>query len=235
MRKAFTLTAVLMAVFLIMTMTGCGRSDEGSGTGTGSGAETDSSTGSAEESGSGAENESSEADEADSGAGKDEAGAQDESGSEDPQGQQEFVLSFETSDLEGNTVRSGDLFAASKLTMLNIWGTFCGPCINEMPQLEALSQEYAEKDVAVVGMVIDVPESDDTLLPDAKAIVKDTGVTYTNLRIWDGYEKVMALAAVPTTLFLDSSGHLVGTPVIGADLSAYRTVIDDYLGGTSDE
>ena len=143
------------------------------------------------------------------------------------------VFRFETTDLDGNAVSSEALFAESKLTIVNIWATFCGPCINEMPELEKLSNEYAEKDVTLVGLVLDVPEGDDQLLPDALAIVADTGVTYTNLRVWDGFDEMLFISAVPTTFFVDSDGHIVGDLIVGADPAAYRAAIDAYLNGLS--
>ena len=61
-------------------------------------------------------------------------------------------ISFETTDLDGNAVTVEELFSQHKLTMINLWGTYCGPCIGEMPDLEILSQRLAEKDCAIVGL-----------------------------------------------------------------------------------
>ena len=77
----------------------------------------------------------------------------------------EFIA--ETTDLDGNTVNTADIFAENKLTMVNIWATFCGPCINEMPELEKIHQEYAEEGAGVIGLVLDVPAGNDQLLQDA--------------------------------------------------------------------
>ena len=54
-------------------------------------------------------------------------------------------ISFQTTDLDGNAVDSKDLFAKNKITMINIWGTYCGPCVEEMPEIEVISKEYADK------------------------------------------------------------------------------------------
>lgn len=136
-------------------------------------------------------------------------------------------ISFQTTDLDGNAVDSAELFAENKITMINIWGTYCGPCINEMPELEELSKEYADKGVAVVGLVVDVTESDDSLLSEAQEIVGDTGVTYLNLKAWDGLKDQLSAVATPTTYFVDSSGSLVGDPVIGASVEKYRQSLDE--------
>lgn len=141
------------------------------------------------------------------------------------------VISFETNELEGDPVSSGDLFAENKVTMVNVWGTFCGPCIDEMPEIEAISQEYAEQGVAVVGLVCDVTEEDDSCLQDAFDIIGDTGVTYTNLYWTEEMESQMAVEAIPTTIFVDKEGTVLGEAIIGADPDAYRDALDQYLSG----
>ena len=86
-------------------------------------------------------------------------------------------ISFETTDLDGNAVTAEELFSQHKLTMINLWGTYCGPCIGEMPDLEILSQRLAEKDCAIVGVVVDVAGLEDTArLETAREIIADTGV-----------------------------------------------------------
>ena len=140
-------------------------------------------------------------------------------------------VSFKTVDLDGNAVDSAELFAKNKITMINIWGTYCGPCIDEMPELETLNNEYADKGVAVVGLVVDVSESDDSKLKEAHDIVRDTGVTYLNIKAWDGFTDQLSAAATPTTYFVDSDGKLVGDPVVGADVEKYRKTLDELIAG----
>lgn len=140
------------------------------------------------------------------------------------------AVSFETIDLEGNSVTSGSLFSGSKLTMINIWCTYCGPCINEMPELEKIHQEYASQGVCIAGLAADVPAGDDSLLEEAKEIVKATGITYPNLRAWEGCQDVLPATAVPTTYFFDENGMILGEPVVGANVQKYRSMIEEYLG-----
>ena len=141
------------------------------------------------------------------------------------------VIAFETTDLDGNTVRSEAIFAGNKLTMVNMWGTFCGPCINEMPDLQELSERLAEKDCGIIGVVIDVdgPE-DEAHIGAAKEIMADTGVTYLNLVPWEGVEKVLPAQFVPTTYFIDSNGQIVGEAAVGArGADEYEALLDDVL------
>ncbi len=138
-------------------------------------------------------------------------------------------ISFQTTDLDGNAVDSKDLFAKNKITMINIWGTYCGPCVEEMPEIEVISKEYADKGAAVAGLVVDVTETDDSKLADAEDIVKTTGVTYLNLKAWDGSNSQLPAPGTPTTYFVDSEGNLAGDPIVGANVAKYREALDQLL------
>jgi thiol-disulfide isomerase/thioredoxin len=139
------------------------------------------------------------------------------------------VLSFETIDLDGKPVDSKALFAQNKVTMINIWGTTCGPCINEMPELEEMNKEFQQKGGAIVGLVDDVWVSNMKYLDEAKEIVNDTGVTFTNLCAWDGYNDVLSAVGTPTTYFVDSNGKILGDPILGASPDKYRERMEEYL------
>ena len=139
------------------------------------------------------------------------------------------VVSFETVDLDGNTVKSEELFAKNKVTMINIWGSYCGPCIAEMPEIEKMYQEYSSQGGGVVGLVVDVPVDNNRFLENAQAIVKETGVTYPNLRAWEGYNKLLEHQGTPTTYFVDSKGKLIGAPILGAQVATYPKEMADLL------
>ena len=144
-------------------------------------------------------------------------------------GEEGADVAFETTDLDGNPVNSQQLFSQNKVTMINIWATTCGPCIEEMPELEKMNKEFQKKGGAIVGLVDDVPVDNNAYLKEAQAIVKDTGVTYTNLRAWEGYEDVLSSVGTPTTYFVDSQGKLIGEPILGANLNKYKEKMEEYL------
>ena len=159
-------------------------------------------------------------------------GSSDSSDGDQAQGtvaEEGFEFVAETVDLDGNTVNTADLFAQNKITMVNIWATCCGPCINEMPELEKIHQEYAEEGAGVIGLVLDVPAGNDQLLQDALDILDETGVTYTNIRAWNGLGETLQVNAVPTTYFVDSEGKIMGDPIVGADIEQYRRTFKNYL------
>ena len=138
---------------------------------------------------------------------------------------------FETVDLAGNPVNSAELFSRYDLTVLNMWGTFCGPCIQEMPGLERLSREMQERNIAIVGVVTDINgPSDSAVIADAEDIIAQTGVTYLNLIPWDGINETLPSTFVPTTYFIDPQGHVVGEAAVGAQSpGAYAGLIEEAL------
>ena len=142
---------------------------------------------------------------------------------------------FTVEDIEGNEV-TDEVFADADLTVINIWGTFCGPCIQEMPDLGALSQEYAEKNVQFIGLVGDAFDSqgniDAAIVEEAKSIVAQTGADYLHLLPMNEllYNVMSQISAYPTTVFVDSEGKQVDYAYLGAaDTATWAERIDAAL------
>ncbi|BDF34970.1 hypothetical protein CE91St62_30330 [Lachnospiraceae bacterium] len=136
---------------------------------------------------------------------------------------------FESETLEGEAV-SDAIFSKADLTMVNIWGTFCGPCIREMPDLGELSREYADKGVQVVGLVSDVGEAKNE---KAEEIVSTTKADYTHIvASKDLMSGILgSVNVVPTTIFVDKEGNQVGEIYSGArDKAEWAGIIDKLLG-----
>lgn len=148
-----------------------------------------------------------------------------------------ILSSFSTTDIEGNAVDES-LFSDYKLTMVNVWATYCGPCISEMPDLGTLAEEYADKGFQIVGLVSDVLDSDGNLdsaqIDKAKEIVASTGANYTHIVPGEGtYGLLSQIYAVPTTLFVDSEGRQVGPAYLSAkSLEAWKEIVDPMLEET---
>ncbi len=143
---------------------------------------------------------------------------------------------FTAKDLDGNEVTQ-DIFASNKLTMVNIWATFCGPCINEMPDLGELAAEYADKGVGIVGIPLDVTDEkgniDSYLYNEAVDIVATTRAAYTHIVPVESMfvRKLASVTAVPETIFVDSQGNQVGDCYYGARSKAQWTeIIEELLG-----
>ena len=132
---------------------------------------------------------------------------------------------FCTYDLNGEEI-TNSIFAEKDLTVVNIWGTFCAPCIEEMPELEELNKKYGEQ-VQVLGIVGDVEGLEDTEhLELAKTITEKAGVQFTNVVINDDFKDFMSgIIGFPTTIFVDNAGNIVGDPIVGSDIAATEEYI----------
>ena len=140
-----------------------------------------------------------------------------------------MITGFSTTDLDGNAVDSS-ILSEAKLTVLNVWATYCTPCVNEMPDLETLSQNYKDKGVQVVGLVADVFD-DEEKKAEAKEILSATGVTYVNLlpdTVLDD-SLLYDITGTPTTLFLDSEGKILKIVEGTRDLDALTEMVDELL------
>lgn len=139
---------------------------------------------------------------------------------------------FETVDLAGNTV-TNEIFSTKDLTVVNIWGTFCTPCINEMPQLGEWSKSMPEN-MQLVGIVSDLNSADDAeTLELAQELCEATGAdAYTSLVANDDFTELLnGVVGVPTTFFVDRNGALVGTPIVGADVEGFKATAEELLSG----
>ena len=136
-------------------------------------------------------------------------------------------IEFETTDLDGNPVKSGDLFAGHPVTAINLWATWCGPCKGEIPELETLNAELEENGCQIIGIVTDATK--DRKIQKAKGILEDAGAGYINLVPFEALSEMLPQDCWPTTYFVDENGVLVGEPVDSADPDMYRETIAQLL------
>lgn len=155
----------------------------------------------------------------------------------DISGQSEITMlsEFTAQTLDGKTVDES-IYKNAKLTVVNVWGTFCSPCINEMPHLGELAKEYDGKGVQILGIVSDAYDGDlkvsASVVADAKEIVSSTKASYTHIiPDLELYRQLLSnIAAFPTTFFVDSEGNYVGKAVVGAlDKDGWTKQIDEKL------
>lgn len=146
------------------------------------------------------------------------------------------VISFETYDIEGNVVKSEQLFAQNTVTMINFWGTRCGACIDEMPDLVELNHSIQERNCGIVGIISNLSSLDDARFkPEADEIIAETGTDYTQLLTWDTFFTDIPLPYTPTTYFVDSEGRVIGEPVIGGhSAQEYEAYLNEALDAISD-
>lgn len=137
-------------------------------------------------------------------------------------------VSFETTDIDGNPIDSATLFAAHEYTMVNIWASWCGPCVNELHELDALNASLAESDCAVVGMLYDGGKA--SALESARASLTEKGATYLNLLPPANVDSIFPIEAFPTSFFVDRQGRIMGSTIVGADVQGYERTFKSLLG-----
>ena len=137
----------------------------------------------------------------------------------DANGDVQKFPSFEGKDLDGNEVKSDELFSANAVTVVNFWFTTCSPCVGELGELDALNKELADKGGALIGVNAFTLDGDETAIADAKDVLAKKGATYQNV-YFDSSSAAGAFTsnifAFPTTYVVDRNGNIVGEPIVGA-------------------
>ena len=137
----------------------------------------------------------------------------------DANGDVQKFPSFEGKDLDGNEVKSDELFSANAVTVVNFWFTTCSPCVGELGELDALNKELADKGGALIGVNAFTLDGDETAIAEAKEVLAKKGATYQNV-YFDSSSAAGAFTsnifAFPTTYVVDRNGNIVGEPIVGA-------------------
>ena len=126
---------------------------------------------------------------------------------------------FEGKDLDGNTVKSSELFAKNAVTVVNFWFTTCNPCVGELAELDALNKNLAEKGGALIGVNTFTLDGDEAAISEAKDVLAKKGATYQNVYFASDGEAgkfTTNIFAYPTTYVVDRNGNIVGDPIVGA-------------------
>lgn len=138
------------------------------------------------------------------------------------------TLSFTTTDVEGNPVTSEELFGQHEITMLNLWTSQCHFCIEELPDLEEINGRLADKDCAIVGLLLDGDDAD--ALAEGKEILAENGVTYTVILPPENADELFSeVQGFPTSFFVSRDGVIIGEPVVGKMVDVYEPAIDSLL------
>ena len=144
---------------------------------------------------------------------------QSDAGKMDDQGSMQKFPAFEGKDLDGNTVKSDELFSGNAVTVVNFWFTTCNPCVGELADLDALNKELAEKGGSLIGVNTFTLDGDEAAISEAKDVLAKKGATYQNVYFASDGEAgkfTTNIFAYPTTYVVDRSGNIVGEPIVGA-------------------
>ena len=154
------------------------------------------------------------------------AGDSREQGKEEP-----YIVTFEAGTIDGQSY-SSEQFADSKITMLNVWATYCNPCLAEMPDLGDIAESYDKADFQLIGIISDVMEnSPQEDIQNAKDLIRQTEADYPHLllnqSVFDNL--VGGVSSVPTTFFVNSKGEMLGYVVGANDEDTWEQIIDELL------
>ncbi|MGL5651678.1 MAG: TlpA family protein disulfide reductase [Paraclostridium sp.] len=136
---------------------------------------------------------------------------------------------FKATDLSGNQVTS-DIFSKNKLTMVNIWATWCGPCIDEMPEISKLYNELPTG-TNVISICTDSGDDNESL-DLAKEVMKKSNAKFKTLIPDKVLKKNLTkkIQVFPTTIFIDSEGKVIGSPHFGEPTAeGFKKSIDENL------
>lgn len=140
----------------------------------------------------------------------------------------ENIPEFSTMNLEGEEVTK-DIFSNADITVVNIWATYCNPCVDELSELAEWEKSMPDN-VQLVGLMMDVTSEECGEYETAKQIVNMTGVKYPNLILTKDFEELVGgVVGVPTTIFVDKDGNIIDEPIVGADVDGYKKFVEEYL------
>ncbi|MEG0663365.1 MAG: TlpA disulfide reductase family protein [Anaerovoracaceae bacterium] len=143
--------------------------------------------------------------------------------------------SFKGESLDGTEINQ-EIFAQNKYTLIEVWATYCGPCIKEMPIIEKIGQKYKDKGIGVLGIVTDAQEEDfKANMPQvelAKEIIKKEGATYPNMLIPQEIFPLMAeITGTPSAFLVDSQGNIASKIYAGAlSEKDWSDILDQKFG-----
>lgn len=153
------------------------------------------------------------------------------SGEEAVSNEETYTLTFEAETIDGKPLTS-DCFAQSKLTMINVWATYCNPCLSEMPDLGEIAASYDTEEFQLIGIISDVSvESGEEDIENAKELITQTKADYPHLLLNESlYSNLVgAVDSVPTTFFVNRKGEILGY-IIGANSKeTWEEVINELL------
>ena len=133
------------------------------------------------------------------------------------------VLRFTTVDSEGNEW-TDEVFHNAKVTMLNKWAYWCPPCVEELPDLQRLGEDYEDRGFQIFGVSYEEYEADNVEL------MEDLGITYPCLRLTESMEEYLSTGYVPSTIFVDSEGNVLGEAIAGSNTyEGWAEIIEGYL------
>lgn len=146
-----------------------------------------------------------------------------------PEEEEQGILRFTTTDMDGNQVTSEELFAGNKITMVNVWGTWCGLCMAELGELADIHRRLQEKGCGIIGVQSELGRITENKIELARELRYANGITYPMVLMPEYNVHLSTVSTFPTSYFVDSEGRILGEPIIGAQVDLYEQMIDELL------
>lgn len=149
------------------------------------------------------------------------------------------VGKFETTGIDGKTYTE-KVFSDYDLTLVNIFTTWCSPCVKEIPELQELYKEMKDKGVGVAGVVLDTTDEkgnqDEEAVKKAGILQEKTKAKYPFLipdtTMMNG--RLQGISAFPETFFVDKDGNIVGDTYTGSHtLDEWKEIVEKELKNVS--
>lgn len=141
------------------------------------------------------------------------------------QGELQSIPDFSAEDIEGNKI-DNSIFKENKVTLVNVWATWCGPCVNELPEIQKVYSELKDQGIGVVGIVADGNDAKDT----AKELIELDSLKYKMIIPDSNLEKklISTLRGFPTSYVVDSEGKILGIKLGGMNAEGFKAFIEQY-------
>ena len=141
------------------------------------------------------------------------------------QGELQSIPDFSAEDIEGNKI-DNSIFKENKVTLVNVWATWCGPCVNELPEIQKVYSELKDQGIGVVGIVADGNDAKDT----AKELIELESLKYKMIIPDSNLEKnlISTLRGFPTSYVVDSEGKILGVKLGGMNAEGFKAFIEQY-------
>ena len=136
-------------------------------------------------------------------------------------------VNFPVYDIDGNAVNLEEIFTRNHVTVLNLWATWCQPCLSEMPELNRLNKDILLKGSQVIGIVLDATTPD--VIDEAKSLLEEMGIDYLILLPTPEIDKYFNYDYIPATYFIDNEGYIIDSPIVGVNVQELWDRLEHYL------
>ncbi len=148
-----------------------------------------------------------------------------------------FFKEFSLKLVSGDGEITEDIYKGHKVTVFNGWGPWCAPCVNEMPDLDELNREYADKGLQIIGVVADyyltVGDGDSSDYDaEINSVLDKLNISYPNVLADEAFNNQVVPTmnnAFPCTWAVNENGDVIGILSGSNEADVWRDQFDQWL------